>query len=189
MIEKTGGVTYVFNMVDQACADLAKLMNKPSIENELAKIELVAISGQEAKWIYKKQIKGPARGLWQFELGSLECGGGICGVFRHPATKHFVQELCTECLVDHNPSAIYRALEYNDLLAAYIARLLLWTDIHPLPRNEAEGWTTYIANWRPGKPHKRTWSYNYKTAVDYSLKRSLMKSVQLEKAKEELTNA
>ena len=189
MTEINGGVNFVFNIVDQACADLAKLMNRPAMENELAKIELVAISGQEANWSYRKQVKGPARGLWQFELGSLEEGGGVCGVFRHPATRHFVQELCATCTVEHNPFAIHKALMFDDLLAAYIARLLLWTDLHPLPKNAEQGWITYIANWRPGKPSKSKWAYNYKTAVDYSLKRSLIKSVQLVKAKEEITNA
>lgn len=183
------GVDYVYSVVDKACADLAKLLNRPQIDNELAKIELVAIAGQETMWYYRRQVKGPARGLWQFELGSIEDGGGVCGVFRHLATKHFVEEVCFSCAVEHTPLAIYKALETDDLLAAYIARLLLWVDPHPLPKNTEEGWITYIANWRPGKPRKSKWAYNYKTAVDYSLKRSLKKSLEVEREKEELTNA
>ena len=56
------------------------------------------------------------------------------------------------------------------MLAAGIARLLLWTDPKPLPkrfepRAEAQAWSYYERVWRPGKPHPETWDDCWRAAV------------------------
>jgi hypothetical protein len=65
-------------------------------------------------------------------------------------------------------SGAYDALERDDMLACAFARLLLYTDSRPLPAiGDADGaWDYYIANWRPGKPHRQTWDALYAQALE-----------------------
>jgi hypothetical protein len=53
------------------------------------------------------------------------------------------------------------------VFAATMARLLLFTDAEPLPRlGDADGsWNYYLRNWRPGKPHPKTWRALYDAAT------------------------
>ena len=46
--------------------------------------------------------------------------------------------------------------------------LLLWTDPRPLPRiGEVQAaWDYYIRNWRPGKPHPKSWAPLYAQAME-----------------------
>jgi hypothetical protein len=113
---------------------------------------LLAIGLQESRLIYRRQIKGPARGLWQFEEG-----GGVTGVGRHSASRDEAEHVCNSRMVKFAPRAVWMALETDDILAACFARLLLWTDPQPLPERADEGWQYYLRTWRPGKPHAHTW--------------------------------
>jgi hypothetical protein len=121
-----------------------------------ARVMLLAIGMQESRFGHRKQIGGPAHGFFQFEKG-----GGVKGVLTHPATKRIVQDIiandfglldedCYDCLAD----------EDYDALATVFARLLLYTDPHPLPALNCDpslAWDYYFRNWRPGKPHRETW--------------------------------
>jgi len=53
------------------------------------------------------------------------------------------------------------------VLAAGVARLLLWTDPKALPAiGDADaGWSLYLRTWRPGKPHPKTWPALYAQAM------------------------
>ena len=59
-----------------------------------------------------------------------------------------------------DPDAIYAALEYDDVLAAGVARLLLWTDPKALPPvgDVDAAWALYLRTWRPGKPKPDSWA-------------------------------
>lgn len=114
---------------------------------------LLAIGLQESRLQYRAQIGGPAKGYWQFEQG-----GGVAGVLRHPASSLLAVRCCQKRNVTPAPRNAYLALETDDVLAACFARLLLWTDPHPLPKSSADGWAYYLRNWRPGKPHEHTWA-------------------------------
>lgn len=135
---------------------------------------LLAIALQESALISRWQIvdpkdwskKGPARGLWQFELGSQASRGGVWGVSLHPSSRYWLSELCKERDVDFTPPAIYAAIERDDILAAGVARLLMFTSPQRLPNRDGtgEGWMLYKSTWRPGKPHAEKWSLNWATA-------------------------
>lgn len=115
--------------------------------------------------------KGPARGLAQFELG-----GAVKGVCEHPATRGHVAMLCALHDLPFNARAIWEALDDDDVLAACLARLLLYTDAMPLPAVGAvdAAWSYYLRNWRPGAytngtPQQRAalrakWGRNYAKA-------------------------
>jgi hypothetical protein len=92
-----------------------------------------------------KTAKGPARGLWQFELG-----GGVKGVCEHPATRQYAFDACQRFEIPFY--ACWAEQERNDVLAACFARLLLWSDSKPLPKiTDAEGaFDLYLRTWRPG---------------------------------------
>lgn len=129
-----------------------------------ADIMLIAIGLQESRFKHRRQIKGPARGFWQFERG-----GGTLGVLSHPASRSYARTICS-ARGDVVPAskAVYNQLEHDDVLAAAFARLLLWTDPFALPDvcDKEGAWQLYIRTWRPGKPHRHTWDEFHKQAVE-----------------------
>lgn len=131
------------------------------MDTDAARVELLAIGLQESRLKFRAQKtsdpyrKGPARGLWQFERG-----GGVIGVMTHRATKDLAEAVCKARGVPFDSSLIHARLEFDDILAAAFARLLLWADPKPLPGVDASvdsAWECYLRNWRPGRPHRETW--------------------------------
>lgn len=132
------------------------------MDSDRARLMLLAIGLQESRFQHRRQIGGPARGFWQFERE-----GGVQGVLRHPATSRLAGTVCSLRGVAPVPDAVYRRLEYDDVLAAAFARLLLWTDPQPLPAlgDVAAAWQYYLRTWRPGRPHRETWDGLYAQAL------------------------
>lgn len=95
--------------------------------------------------------KGPARGWWQFERG-----GGVSGVLSHPATLRHAQSVCLARGVTASPRNVWTALETDEVLAAAFARLLLWSDPEPLPREVEGAFKLYLRTWRPGAYERGT---------------------------------
>lgn len=147
-------------------AELARGINRTAIAPALqllparmdtlaARVELVAISGQEADFRHRWQVidparpevRGPARGLWQFERG-----GGVRGVLVHPQCAAAARQLCSARGVVPEAAAVHAALASDDVLAAGFARLLLWSDPSPLPAvgDVGAAWQLYLRTWRPG---------------------------------------
>lgn len=131
------------------------------MDSDAARVEMLAIGLQESRLKFRAQKtsdpyrKGPARGLWQFERG-----GGVIGVMTHRATKDLAEAVCKARGVPFDSSLIHARLEFDDILAAAFARLLLWADPKPLPDVDADhetAWQCYLRNWRPGKPRRETW--------------------------------
>lgn len=114
---------------------------------------LKAIAYQESSLEHRRQVRGPARSYWQFELG------GLLGPMRHTATAHHFARICDELdYQDVPPEVIHMAMADNDILACCAARLLLYTLPWPLPIEQDEGWKQYQEAWRPGKPHPERWA-------------------------------
>ncbi len=152
----------LINAIDPALALLDRLGGiKPSQE---ARLEMLAIAGQESAWQYRQQIGGPAHSFWQFEKG-----GGVYGVLHHPASKDKIKDICAELGVTCDADTIYElmAKPEGDVLSACMARLLLWTDPAPLPAvgDVDHSWAFYQRNWRPGAPHPDVWPGRYGTAM------------------------
>lgn len=136
----------------------------PKMTSIRAQAMLLAIGQQESELHYRRQWpEGPASGLWQFERD-----GGVAGVMRHHATREVAKDLCWRCGVAATVSAVYHSLDRDDILAAGMARLLLWTLPGALPgRPDVDGaWDQYVAAWRPGKPRREKWDDNYARAWD-----------------------
>src|SRR5687768_17022204 len=100
-----------------------------------ARVMLLAIGLQESRFMYRFQKlagrpyeKGPARSYWQFERGSHLSGGGVWGVVLHDASRFWLSHLCAKRNVPFDAAAIWGAIETDDVLAAGLARLLLFTD-------------------------------------------------------------
>ncbi len=145
--------------IDPALALLPGHMDSPQ-----ARVMLLAIGLQESRFEHRRQMgNGPAKGFWQFEKG-----GGVKGCMTHHASKDHLAALCRARSVAFDASAIWNALETDDVLAAGLARLLLWTDPHKLPSlGDVDGaWEAYLRCWRPGKPHVRTWAELHRQAVE-----------------------
>lgn len=144
--------------IDPACA---LLENHGVHSGPEAFLWTLTISGQEAGWKSRKQNGGPARGLWQFEGGPLSA---TVDVFTRARPQ--LQAVCAHYLIPFNVSDIFEAIAWHDVLAASMARLLLWLDPAPLPKVQDVdgGWQYYLNNWRPGMPRPETWKDCYKTA-------------------------
>lgn len=142
--------------VDGALKLLPAAMDSPN-----ARAMIIAICLQESKLQFRKQVGGPARGYAQFEAG-----GGVAGVLGHVATAAYAKIVCAALDVNATQTAVYAALEQNDILVAAFARLLLWTLPGNLPDKASPeaGWQQYVAAWRPGKPHRETWDMNFNQA-------------------------
>jgi len=132
-----------------------------------AQVMVTAICLQESGLIHRKQMgNGPARGFPQFELGTRQSRGGVWGVYLHDASRFWLDRLCAARGVQFLPEVIWRTLETDDVLAAGVARLLLFTDPKRLPAmDDADGaWGLYLRTWRPGKPRPETWPDNHRRA-------------------------
>lgn len=143
-----------------------------------AVVMLCAIALQESRLAHRwqvvdanrPQVKGPARGLLQFERGTRASRGGVWGVYLHDASRKPLEDLCRARGCNFDPDAIYAQIEVDDILAAGVGRLLLWTDPKPLPAiGQAQAaWDLYQRTWRPGQPHPETWPGRYARAVEAS---------------------
>lgn len=157
------------NAIDPALALLPQPMDSPE-----ARVMLLAIGLQESRFMHRFQkvagspyTKGPAKGFWQFEKGTPASRGGVCGVMLHDASRYWLAHLCAKRNVPFVTEEIWIAIENDDVLAAGLARLLLFTDPKRLPAvSDVEGaWGLYAyRTWRPGKPHRHTWDEFHKAA-------------------------
>ena len=113
---------------------------------------LLTIGRQESLFQHMVQVRGPARGFWQFERGTPASRGGVTGVFLHRASAGYARAAAVVRGVEPTPDAVYRAIATDHILAAAIARLLLWTDPYPLPSvSDIDGsFSLYLRTWRPG---------------------------------------
>ena len=120
-----------------------------------ASVMLLAIGMQESLLQHRRQLVGnpprpigPAKSLWQAEIG----GGMVHGVRTHPASRKAAAELYKAQGVEANDKDIWNMIEFDDVLAAGLARLLLWTDPIALPEvKDSEGaFKLYLRTWRPG---------------------------------------
>ena len=157
-------------MIDQQildAIDTAMAMLPRAMTSDPARVMLYAIGQQESRFKHRRQIVngkpiGPAKGFWQFERG-----GGCKGVVSHPASRYWMHRVCMDRGVRFNATAIWNAIEHDDVLAAAAARLLLFTDPQRLPAvaDPRGAWNLYIRTWRPGKPHRQTWDAFHQQAV------------------------
>jgi hypothetical protein len=128
--------------ITQRGIDPALRLLPPKMDTPEARLLLLAIGAQESSFRDRRQIVwvkeggkrvlrplGPARSFWGAEKG----GGMVHGVRTHPATSDYAQALYIARQVKQTDLAIWNAIENDDVLAAGLARLLLYTDPKPLP--------------------------------------------------------
>lgn len=145
---------------------LAELEHRGIPDTVPARRFLLAIALQESRIAHRRQVSsdgtesGPAMSFWQFEKG-----GGCKGVLTHFASAGHMRELCADFDVEAAPAALWQAMQYNDIVAAAAARLLIYTLPSALPTTVSDGWAQYLQAWRPGKPHPRTWAANWNLAT------------------------
>ena len=152
-------------------ADIDNLVLLPALSmlpeqmnTQAARAMLLTIGLQESRFEHRRQIRGPARGFWQFEVN------GVRGVLTHPLTRRPITEVLHRMQYrDNEAVAVQPVLEHNDLLAAAFARLNLWWLPARLPTagQPVHAWEQYIEAWRPGKPHQHTWERFYNRAWRY----------------------
>lgn len=150
--------------IRRAAIEPALLLLPAKMTSPQAELMLLAIGLQESRFTHRRQIRGPARSYWQAERG----GGMVHGVLRHDLTRDIAVTVCDARGVQPVNEAVYVAIEHDDVLAAALARLLLWTDPFSLPElgDERGALDLYLRTWRPGKPHPETWPALYAQAME-----------------------
>lgn len=126
----------------------------PKMTSAEARVVVLTIGAQESNFEHRFQVlndptkKGPARSFWQGE----KSGGMVAGTMSHPASKDLARAACAAQGVPFTTQAVWEAIEHDDVLAAILARLLLWTEPGPLPRvtDAGSAWDLYLHAWRPG---------------------------------------
>lgn len=161
---------FIKGAVEPALARLPLRMDSAN-----AKVILAAIALQESALAHRWQVidrerpevKGPARGLLQFEVGTAASRGGVTGVLMHPASGGHLRDFCARRGTKATPRDIHAEIETDDVLTSALGRLLMWTDALALPAmgDEAGAWNLYARTWRPGKPHPERWPANYQRAL------------------------
>lgn len=125
------------------------------MDSPRARAMLLVIGLQESGFQHRRQLVGnpprpvgPAKSYWQAEQG----GGMVHGVRLHASTRVAAARLYAARGVAANDRAIWDAVEQDDVLAAGLARLLLWTDPKALPALEDVhgAFDLYLRTWRPG---------------------------------------
>ena len=155
----------------------ALLLLPAKMSSPQAELMLLAIGLQESELKHRRQHgNGPARSLWQAEQG----GGMVAGLlgFHNQDVQDLARGLCAVRGVPAQPRAVWEAIEHDDVLAAGLARLLLFTDPARLPGlgDEEGAWQLYLRTWRPGAFIRGTaakraelrqkWAKNYAQALE-----------------------
>ncbi|WP_313462449.1 hypothetical protein [Pseudomonas nitroreducens] len=155
----------------------ALLLLPAKMESPQAIVMLLAIGLQESRFEYRRQMgNGPAKSFWQAEQG----GGMVTGLLRYrvDAVREMAAGLCVGRGVAPAAADVWNAIERDDILAAGLARLLLFTDPARLPGlgDEAGAWELYLRTWRPGAYDRGTptqraalrkkWVANYAAALE-----------------------
>ena len=109
-----------------------------------------------------KLVPGPARGLYQFELG------GLKGVLQHPATQRHAARLVDALgYADSTPEELLDLLVDDDVLSSGMARLNLFWYPAPLPKRDdgpTPAYFYYDRIWRPGLKRPNDWPPNWTRA-------------------------
>jgi hypothetical protein len=161
--------------------DPALRLLPPKMDTPGARVLLLAIAQQESDLRDRRQLLavkdkktghivlrplGAGKSFWMGEVG----GGMVHGVRTHPATKDLARVLYSARQVYPSDNSIWNAIQNDDVLAAGLARLLIYTDPHPLPKlgDVQGGWAMYAERlWRPGKPKPEKWLGCYRRAMEF----------------------
>lgn len=120
-----------------------------------ARVLLLTTAMQESALLFRRQVGGPARSFWQFELN-----GGVNGVCANPQTAQKIGAVCSALNIPNDYEVIFEAMAWNDILAVAMARLNYWKNPNPLPAADdpAGAWAYYLQTWRPGTPRALPWA-------------------------------
>lgn len=144
---------------------LSELASGGIPDSPAARRFLIAIALQESNLSNRRQVgtggaeNGPAVSWWQFEKG-----GGCRGVLTHRLAADHMRFICNAYNVGQTEGELWQAMQFQDIVAAAAARLLIYTLPHKLPETADEGWAQYLEAWRPGKPHAESWAANWAIA-------------------------
>lgn len=124
MILPASCATVLADAVDPALALLPAKM-----QSGQARCQMLGDGLYESGYTTRQQVNGPAHGLWQFQPNAIRL------VMHNNATGNELLIACQKCGVKFGSTMIYFAIASgeHDVLAAVLARLILWADPKPLP--------------------------------------------------------
>lgn len=111
----------------------------------------------------RRDARSQGRGYWRAEPDGVMVGG----VLRAVQTRDLAVAVCDARQVPPIAERVYSALEHDDVLAAALARLLLWSDPAGLPPlgDEAGAWACYQRHWAVDESDRRSWAIHYRLAL------------------------
>lgn len=165
--------------ITRTAIDPALLLLPCRLDTLNARVQILAVGQQESGgfqhrrqtvWTTENGQRvlrdvGPAKSFWMGEI----TGGLVYYVRRHSAVQTMAKLLFEARKVKEDDQAIWNAIEHDDVLAAGLARLLIFTHPHKLPAlgDAEEAWQQYLDTWRPGRPRRETWPANYARALKF----------------------
>lgn len=121
---------------------------------------MLAIALQESGIEHRRQLgNGPGISYFQFEKT-----GGCYGALNHKTVGPMMRAICEKYDIEATPLGLWTAMQYQDIVAACAARLLIYTLPTALPMTAEDGWAQYLNAWRPGKPKPDSWNANWAIA-------------------------
>ena len=160
-------------------AGLNLLPNIP--KTDAARVLLFATSRQENPERHPRQLvknpitkalepRGPAAGDFQFEIGDPVSRAGVWGVLNHFRVGPIAKAVARAQGVEPTPSAVFKAIQTDPVLAAALARLLYYSTPLALPvvGDEAGAWAIYTNTWRPGALARQPGELRAKWAKSYA---------------------
>ena len=126
-----------------------------------ARALVLAICAEESALKHRRQIRGPALGIAQFERIA------VTDALQHPMKRpHLLSALAEQIYTGISDIDLHSIIEHNDTLALVLARLNLWPDPRPLPtESQADAaYAYYLRVWRPGKTSPASWQANWLSA-------------------------
>lgn len=134
-----------------------------SLSGREAEVLLLASGLAASGFQTRRDARGPGRGYWR----ALPDGVMVGGVLRAAQTRDLAVAVCDARQVPPIAERVYSALEHDDLLAAALARLLLWSDPAGLPSlgDEAGAWACYQCHWAVDEAARRDWPAHYQRAL------------------------
>lgn len=109
-----------------------------------------------------KPLPRVARSWWQFERM-----GGVAELIAHRRAGPLLKVICDRLDIPFDRDTLHEAMAWNDLLAAVMARLLLWVDPDAIPdeHDTASSYAYYDRRWRPGAKRPEDWPKSVAKAV------------------------
>lgn len=161
----TTAADFLVNDLDPSLAWLTSVLGTKPVNDDRARLQLLATAGQESGWENVVQLGAGkfdhAVGPFQMQLNT------VMDIFMNTITDAKAMVLCLKLGANPTADAAYAAILAQMKLAVGLARLDYFANPNLFPEigDEAGGYAMYLDTWRPGAPSPARWTIVYAEAL------------------------